>query len=83
MSSFPPKAWTVRFLKDMDTMEGSPMEEETVTLEALLAVKPAGGEEGTFKFVLSGTDHIKLDLEINSILNCESFEGKNGEIIIK
>jgi len=60
MSSFPPSKWDVRPLKDMETMEAGARENENISMEAFLAVKPAEGEEGAFRFALAGTDSIRL-----------------------
>jgi len=57
MSSFPPLNWEVRFIEDMDKIfldEGS----STLSVAALLAVKPARGAEGDFRFILMGSDPI-------------------------
>ena len=48
MSGFPPKKWEARFLQDMDTLQCSQKEGETLSMEAYVAVKPSGGQEGNF-----------------------------------
>jgi len=68
MSGFPPKKWHVRTLKDMDTMEGTSGESDDISMEALMAIKPAEGEEGAFRFVLAGPDKVKLHFPISDIL---------------
>jgi hypothetical protein len=54
MSSFPPRNWEVRYLQDMDTFTAEP-DNHTLSLATLLAVKPAGAQEGNFRLVLAGT----------------------------
>jgi len=72
MSSFPPRNWQVKFLEDMDSMEGTVLEGREVSLEALLAVRPSNGEEGTFRFVLAGCKHLNLRFEASSIIQDSS-----------
>ena len=61
MSSFPPRKWEVRFLRDMHSMACSdPKGEDEIKMEAFMAVKPSGGQEGSFRFVLSGNNPVKL-----------------------
>jgi len=72
MSSFPPRNWQVRFLEDMDSMEGTVLEGREVSLEALLAVRPSNGEEGTFRFILAGCKHLNLRFEASSIIQDSS-----------
>jgi len=79
MSSFPPSKWEVRYLKDMDSFEGSPSENDDLTMEALMALRPSEGEEGNFKFVLAGPDNIKLSTPVNSILAGDEFKGMRIE----
>ena len=52
MAPFPPRAWTVRFLQDMENIDCSLIDSDNLTMEALVAVRPAGGEEGNFRFAL-------------------------------
>jgi len=73
MSSFPPTAWEVRYLRDMDSMEATRHEDREVSMEALMAVRPANGEEGAFRLTLAGADHIKIRLSVHEILEHEAF----------
>ena len=59
MSAFPPKKWTVRFIRDLDTMECTSLDDTKISMEAFLAVKPASDEEGSFRFVLTGPEKLK------------------------
>ena len=80
MSSFPPDQWQVRYLKDMDSLEGTQHADRAVSLEALMAIKPADGEEGSFRFTLAGTDHIKLRINVQDILGRDIFKDMYLEI---
>jgi len=79
MSSFPPSKWEVRFLKDMDTYEGSSNENHDLSMEALMALRPSEGEEGNFRFVLAGPNIMRLSTPVNSILAGEEFKGMRIE----
>lgn len=81
MSSFPPARWRTRFLKDMDSFTLVPDDQE-LSLEALLAVAPAGGEEGAFRFVLSGPDDLRLYTAVNKILDDPVFSGMFLEALV-
>ena len=80
MSSFPPDQWQVRYLKDMDSLEGTQHADRAVSLEALMAIKPADGEEGSFRFTLAGTDHIKLRINVQDILGRDIFKDMYLEV---
>ena len=75
MSSFPPDRWQVRYLKDMDTLVGTVLDDHEINMEAILAVQPSGGEEGSFRFVLAGPRHIQLKFEASSVLADKTLEG--------
>ena len=75
MSSFPPKQWAVRYLCDMDPMECTAREDKGISMEAFLAVKPAGGQEGSFRFALSGPEKVKLGFNIENVLPSGLFAG--------
>lgn len=83
MSSFPPSKWEVRFLKDLDTLEGTPLEEEQVSLDALLAVRPAQGEEGSFRFAISGDAAIQLNLDPEELLQDARFNNMTIHLEMK
>lgn len=74
MSSFPPEKWQIRFLKDMDSMTTAPGEEGEVSMEALMAIKPSQGEEGSFRFVLAGKEHIKISIMVQEVLQDPAFK---------
>jgi len=73
MSSFPPRRWEVRFLRDMESLAASRQEDSEVSMEALLAVRPAEGEEGNFRFSLAGTEDLRLHFPVNQILQSDVF----------
>ena len=68
MSGFPPKKWEARFLQDMETLQCNLKEGETLSMEAYVAVKPSGGQEGNFRFTLAGTERLRLEFPVNKIL---------------
>ncbi len=71
----PRKDWKVRFLQDMPLMTGTPPDDDTVRLEALLAIKPSGGEEGSFRFTLAGTKQLDMMVPVDNILPFLDFKG--------
>ena len=79
MSSFPPKRWEVRFLKDMASLTCEAPGPGELGLAAYLAVKPAGIEEGNFRFALAGPDKLKLRFKITDVINSRLFEGMFAE----
>ena len=44
-----------------------------------MALKLAGGEEGSFRFVLAGPNKLKIRFEISDVLNNPLFEGMFAE----
>ena len=74
MSSFPPLQWQVRYLQDMDTLEGTAREDHSISLEALMAVRPAEGEEGAYRFTLAGPSHVKIQIHVYDVLKHEPFK---------
>ena len=74
MSSFPPKQWEMRFLKDLDNIQGTVHEEHEVSLESYLAVQPSGGEEGSFRFVLAGPRHLHIRIKVTDVIPEAEFE---------
>ena len=83
MSSFPPKTWKVRLLQDMENIECSLRDGDNVTMEALVAVRPAGGEEGSFKFTLAGPEMLKLSFPVSKILPGAAFADMVAEVEMK
>ena len=73
MSSFPPKQWAVRYLRDMDQLECTAGDNNGIAMEAFLAVKPARGQEGSFCFTLGCAEKIKLKFDIEAVLPCGLF----------
>ena len=78
MLSFPPKKWEVRFLRDMQTL-ACENPEHGISMGAYMALKPAGGEEGSFCFVLAGPNKLKIRLEMSDVLNNPLFGGMFAE----
>ena len=85
MSSFPSRKWEVRFLQDMNSMACSdPDREDKIKMEAFMAIKPSGGQEGSFRFVLSGNKPVKLRFNVESVIPSKLFGGMvtEGELKI-
>ena len=80
MSSFPPKRWEVRYLKDMATLTCEPPDAGEIALAAYLAFKPAGIEEGNFCFALAGPDRLKIKFKITDVIDSRLFEGMFAEV---
>ena len=74
MSSFPPKEWRVRYLKDMQHLACEAIEEDEISMAAYLAVRPSEGEEGSYRFALWGPDKIKLKFPVSKLLPSDLFE---------
>lgn len=74
MSAFPPPEWDVRPLTDMDSMVAGPRDGADHSMQALLAVAPAEGLEGSYKFLLSGSNHLKMRIPIRKIISDKRFE---------
>ena len=83
MSSFPPPSWNVRFLQDMESLECSLTGENNITMEAFVAVRPAGGQEGNFKFVIGGPRMLKLSFPVSKLLGDPVFNNMTAEIEMK
>ena len=79
MTTFPPNTWDVRFLADFDNLRCTIMADSGITLEALLAVRPAAGREGSFRLLLAGPEKIKLRFNINTVLPSGLFAGMVAE----
>ena len=78
MSSFPPKKWEVRYLRDMQTLDCESLD-QGISMSAYMALKPAGGEEGSFRFVLAGPNKLKIRFEVSDVLNNPLFGGMFAE----
>ena len=83
MTSFPPQAWSVRVLQDMENIDCSLVDGDNLTMEALVAVRPAGGEEGNFRFTLAGPDMLKLSFPVSKILAGDAFTNMVAEVEMK
>ena len=80
MSSFPPQQkWEVRFLQDIQTLACETSEPGEISMAAYIALKPEGGEEGSFRFVLAGISKLKIRFNISDNLNSPLFEGMIAE----
>ena len=53
---------------------GPPREDENISMEAYLAVQPSGGEEGSFRFVLTSREHLQMRVPVNDILPDDCFK---------
>ena len=73
MSAFPPSKWDVRHLQDMDNLECTPREDGGLAMEAYIAARPAGGEEGNFKMVLGGNNKLKVSFAVSRLLPSDAF----------
>ena len=80
MSAFPPGKWQVRHLRDMDDLECAEQEDGGLTMEALVAIKPSGGEEGSFKLMIGGTEKLKLSFPVSKLLPGDDFNGMLADI---
>jgi hypothetical protein len=66
--------WRVRYLEDLDSLTIEARSEDKIAMEALMAVKPAQGEEGAFRFVLAGSSHLALSIPIYDVIPIPSFK---------
>ena len=80
MSAFPPKQWEIRFLQDMETLVCEPTSENGIYMESYVAVRPAGGAEGNFRFALAGTEKLKLSFPISKVLPGPEFDDMRAEL---
>lgn len=83
MTTFPPRAWSVRFLQDMENLDCSLVDGDNITMEALVAVRPAGGEEGNFRFALAGHNMLKLAFPVSKVLAGNAFANMVAEVEMK
>ena len=82
MSSFPPASWDVRFLQDMENLECGLSNDSGLSMEAFVAVRPAGGKEGSFKFAIDG-EMVKLSFPISKVLADPAFKDMRAELEMK
>ena len=79
MSSFPPANWEVRFLRDMPSLAVEVEDSSMPSMAAYMALRPAGGQEGNFRFVLAGPSKIRVRFAITDLLDSPLFEGMVAE----
>ena len=79
MSSFPTKRWQVRYLKDMASLTCESLEDNEVSMEAYMAIRPAGGQEGNFRFELAGPNKIPLQFDVSDVMESNLFNGMTVE----
>ena len=79
MSSFPPRQWEVRFVKDMQSMSCEASDGGEIQMAAFMALRPAGGEEGCFRFDLQGPNKLKIRFEVKDVLNSPLFNNMIAE----
>ena len=83
MSSFPPKSWSVRFLQDMEIIECGLVDGDNLTMEAMVVVRPASGQEGNFRFALAGPEMLKLSFPVSKVLAGSEFDSMVAEVEMK
>ena len=83
MSSFPPKSWSVRFLQDMEIIECGLVDSDNLTMEAMVVVRPASGQEGNFRFALAGPEMLKLSFPVSKVLAGPEFDSMVAEVEMK
>ena len=57
-----------------------PPGERGLSMEAFMAVRPAGGQEGDFRFALAGPEKLKLSFPINKLLPDPAFDNMVAEL---
>jgi hypothetical protein len=77
MSSFPPADWECRLLEDFDKYTPTPPAPGKLYLSTLMVARPAGGREGQFRLVLSGTEHVQVLAPLQAVLPFPDLEGLN------
>ena len=79
MSSFPPSRWEVRFVKDMPSMSCETPNRDEIRMAAFMALRPAGTEEGSFRFNLAGPSKLKVRFNMKEVLNSPLFDNMVAE----
>ena len=79
MSSFPPKRWNVRYLKDMAPLSCEPSDDNEVSMEAFMAVRPSSGQEGNFRFTLAGPSKLPIQFDVSDLLKSDLFRDMTVE----
>jgi len=73
MVSFPPASWDIRQLTDMDAIDCNTHPDKG-SLQPLLAVAPADGQEGAFRFALAGERPVNLHFPVRRLLPHPQFK---------
>ena len=79
MSSFPPKRWNVRYLKDMASLSCEPSDDNEVSIEVFMAVRPSSGQEGNFRFTLAGPSKLPIQFDVSDMLKSDLFRDMTVE----
>ena len=79
MENFPPNAWEVRHISDMEDITVPAPTGSKFHLQALLVGKPSHGREGQFKFLIGGNDHMKFTVAISDVIDDSSFSDMKVE----
>ena len=79
MSSFPPKRWNVRYLKDMASLSCEPSDDNEVSMEVFMAVRPSSGQEGNFRFTLAGPSKLPIQFDVSDVLKSDLFRDMTVE----
>jgi hypothetical protein len=74
MATFPPESWECRFIQDFDAYTPAPPTSGRLHLTALMAIRPAEGLEGHYKFMLTGVEHLQVKIPIARILSLPVLE---------
>ena len=67
----------------MENLECSLRGENNITMEAFVAVRPAGGQEGNFKFIIGGPRMLNLSFPVSKLLDDPAFKDMVAEIEMK
>jgi len=75
MSSFPPKQWEVRYLKDFDDFHPTTQAKQKLYMAALMAMRPAEGREGHFRIAYTGSEPVVFQIKPTWVVNLKELEG--------
>ena len=79
MSSFPPSRWEVRYVKDMASMSCESPDADEIRMAAFMALRPAGTEEGCFRFDLAGPNKLRVRFNVREVLDSPLFDNMVAE----
>ena len=79
MSSFPPSRWEVRYVKDMASMSCESPDADEIRMAAFMALRPAGTEEGSFRFDLQGPNKLRVRFNVREVLDSPLFDNMVAE----